>query len=57
MAVLAVVFYGLGFPTLTWLIAIAGLLWDTHKILSWLEEHKRGYYMIGGKKRHIKEKW
>lgn len=57
MAVLVVLFYSLGFDTLTWLTAVAGLLWDAHKILSWWEEHKRGYYIIGGKKKHIKDRW
>ena len=57
MAVLAVLFYSLGFDALTWLTAVAGLLWDAHKILSWREAHKKGYYILGGKKTHINERW
>ena len=57
MAILAVLFYYLGYPTLTWITATIGLLWDAHKVLSWWEEHKRGYYILGGKKTHINERW
>lgn len=57
MAVLAVLFYSLGFDTLTWIVAVIGALWDFNKIYSSVREHERGYYMIGGKKKHIKERW
>ena len=57
MAVLAVLFYSLGFDTLTWITAVIGGLWDFEKIYTKVKKHKRGYYMIGGKKKHIKERW
>lgn len=57
MAILAVLFYALGYPTFCWITAIISGLWEAHRVLSWWQEYKRGFYRIDNRLKHINERW